>query len=69
MKRPDAWTSLLLLMTAALLVLFLSSRKEAEQGSVRVGVSDDLSGLVVDYLQKSSGEDDFQIENYVIHDC
>ena len=63
----------LAILIGSLFILFFSSNNEKIDGNIRVGVSDDTSGFVINYMINQNYFSDVDIENllepYSINDC
>mgnify|MGYP001544425907 CR=1 FL=1 len=63
----------LAILIGSLFILFFNPNSEKIDGNIRVGVSDDTSGFVINYMINQNYFSDVDIENllepYSINDC
>lgn len=54
-------------------ILFFNPKNEKVDGNIRIGVSDDTSGFIINYMVNKDYFTDVEIENlietYTINDC
>lgn len=62
-----------IIVIGSLLIFFFNPKDEKLEGSIRIGVSDDTSGFVINYMKNKDYFEDVEIENliepYSIADC
>lgn len=63
----------LIIIIGSLGILFFNPNTEKIDGNIRIGVSDDTSGFIIDYMINKDYFTDVEIENliepYSINDC
>ena len=63
----------LAILIGSLFILFFNPNSEKIYGNIRVGVSDDTSGFVINYMINQKYFSDLDVENliepYSINDC
>lgn len=61
------------IVIGSLLIFFFNPKDEKIEGNIRIGVSDDTSGFVINYMKNKNYFQDVEIENllepYSIADC
>lgn len=63
----------IIILIGSLVILFFNPKNEKIEGSIRIGVSDDTSGFVINYMKNKNYFKDVEIESliesYEIADC
>lgn len=63
----------IIILIGSLFILFFNPNDEKIDGNIRIGVSDDTSGFVINYMINQNYFSDIDVENllepYAINDC
>lgn len=63
----------IIIIAGSLCILFFNPNDEKIDGNIRIGVSDDTSGFVINYMINQNYFSDIDVENllepYAINDC
>jgi hypothetical protein len=63
----------IIILIGSLFILFFNPNDEKIDGNIRIGVSDDTSGFVINYMVNKNYFSDVDVENllepYAINDC